>query len=76
MSCLTQHKTKEELSNWLMENASDNETTGFLDMLAGEIWDMMEKDKRWTQLMKGAMDSGLVGKVEKLEAKLTEKKNK
>jgi len=42
MSCLTQHKTKEELSNWLMENASDNETTGFLDMLAGDIWDMME----------------------------------
>jgi len=41
MSCLTQHKTKEELSNWLMENASDNETTGFLDMLAGDIWDMM-----------------------------------
>jgi hypothetical protein len=42
MSCLTQHKTKEELSNWLMENASDNETTGFLDMLAGDIWSMME----------------------------------
>ena len=41
MSCITQHKTKEELSNWLMENASDNETTGFLDMLAGDIWDMM-----------------------------------
>jgi len=44
MSCLTQHKTKEELSNWLMENASDNETTGFLDMLAGDIWDMMNAE--------------------------------
>ena len=41
MSCLSQHKTKEELSDWLMDNASDNETTGFLDMLAGDIWDMM-----------------------------------
>jgi len=57
MSCLSQHKTKEELSDWLMNNASDNETTGFLDMLAGDIWDMMEnteenkklkeKDKEW-----------------------------
>lgn len=44
MSCLTQHKTKEELSKWLMENASDNETTGFLDMLAGDIWDMMNAE--------------------------------
>ena len=46
MSCLTQHKTKEELSNWLMENASDNETTGFLDMLAGDIWSMMTAEEK------------------------------
>jgi hypothetical protein len=26
-----------------MENASDNETIGFLDMLAGDIWQMMER---------------------------------
>ena len=45
MSCLTQHKTKEELSDWLMNNASDNETTGFLDMLAGDIWDMMNAEE-------------------------------
>ena len=44
MSCLSQHKTKEELSDWLMDNASDNETTGFLDMLAGDIWDMMNAE--------------------------------
>jgi len=46
MSCLTQHKTKEELSDWLMNNASDNETTGFLDMLAGDIWDMMNAEPK------------------------------
>jgi len=44
MSCLSQHKTKEELSDWLMDNASDNETTGFLDMLAGDIWGMMNAE--------------------------------
>jgi len=60
MSCLTQHKTKEELSDWLMNNASDNETTGFLDMLAGDIWDMMEN-------MKVSRDDGwyLAGLIEK-----------
>jgi len=46
MSCLTQHMTKEELSDWLMNNASDNETTGFLDMLAGDIWDMMNAEEK------------------------------
>jgi len=50
MSCITQHKTKEELSNWLMENASDNETTGFLDMLAGDIWDMMTAETDYKAL--------------------------
>ena len=52
MSCLTQHKTKEELSNWLMENASDNETTGFLDMLAGDIWDMMNAESEEIKKLK------------------------
>jgi hypothetical protein len=50
MSCLTQHKTKEELSDWLMNNASDNETTGFLDMLAGDIWDMMNAESENKEL--------------------------
>jgi len=27
-----------------MENASDNETTGFLDMLAGDIWDIINAE--------------------------------
>jgi len=53
MSCLTQHKTKEELSNWLMENASDNETTGFLDMLAGDIWSMMNAEEELEQEKSG-----------------------
>jgi len=44
MSYLTQHKTKEELSDWLMNNASDNETIGFLEMLAGDIWGMMNAE--------------------------------
>lgn len=46
MSCITQHKTKQELSNWLMENASDNETIGFLDMLVGDIWELKQVNKK------------------------------
>ena len=56
MSCLTQHKTKEELSNWLMENASDNETTGFLDMLAGDIWDMMNGETDYKSLYEAEVE--------------------
>jgi hypothetical protein len=52
MSCLTQHKTKEELSDWLMNNASDNETPGFLDMLAGDIWDMMNAESEENKKLK------------------------
>ncbi|HAW79663.1 MAG TPA: hypothetical protein DCX27_08095 [Balneola sp.] len=56
MSCLIQHKTKEELSNWLMENASDNETTGFLDMLAGDIWDMMNGETDYKSLYEAEVE--------------------
>lgn len=33
-----------------------------------EVAKLKEKDKQWTELMKGAMSSGLTGKVEKLAA--------
>ena len=52
MSCLTQHKTKEELSDWLMNNASDNETIGFLEMLAGDIWGMMNAESEEIKKLK------------------------
>ena len=80
MSCLTQHKTKEELSNWLMENASDNETTGFLDMLAGDIWSMMNAEEELDEendcdqdptpeeaRLLETMRKGFMGEIEKLE---------
>lgn len=51
MSWITQNKTKEELSNWLMENASDNETIGFLDMLAGDIWDIINAETELTRIL-------------------------
>ena len=71
MSCLTQHKTKEELSNWLMENASDNETTGFLDMLAGDIWDMMNAE---TELKEKTAEH--LGMAEKLHDAVVEENKK
>lgn len=76
MSCLTQHKTKEELSNWLMENASDNETTGFLDMLAGDIWSMMNAEEELDEENDCDQDptpeeaewvKGFMGEIEKLK---------
>ena len=45
MSCLTQHKTKEELHAWLMNSAEDiRDDKSFVDMLAGDIWDMMNAE--------------------------------
>ena len=81
MSCLTQHKTKEELSNWLMENASDNETTGFLDMLAGEIWDMKKENKKLERANEINADlhktmEETIGKLENENKKLKEKNEK
>ncbi len=38
-----------------------------VETLLAENEKLKEKDKGWTQLMKGAMTSGLVGKVERLE---------
>ena len=40
--------------------------TAEFDTVRKENKELKEKDKGWTQLMKGAMGSGLVGKVEKL----------
>ena len=82
MSCLTQHKTKEELSDWLMNNASDNETTGFLDMLAGDIWGMMNAEEKLEEenqcdqdptpeeaRLLETMRKGFMGEIAKLQEK-------
>jgi len=46
MSCLSQHKTKEELHAWLMNSAEDiRDDKSFVDMLAGDIWDMMNAEE-------------------------------
>ena len=37
-----------------------------MEELKAEIEQLKEKDKEWTELMKGAMSSGLTGKVEEL----------
>ncbi len=65
MSCLTQHKTKQELSDWLMNNASDNETIGFLDMLVEDIWEEKKKLNKLKERV-AILDYSDTGKTEKI----------
>ena len=65
MSCLTQQKTKQELSDWLMNNASDNETIGFLDMLVEDIWEEKKKLNKLKERV-AILDYSDTGKTEKI----------